>query len=433
MIRIFRLSFILMLVLAFSAVSVASAQDETVIFTSPNGDFSVRLPADWVAQEIDNVPDYSDAFAFASSQQDLQDAINLLVFGSIPNQLPHMSGMIGVLDPGQIGTQGVNLMVTPVLQFLVGQLQTQGVQVLGTAQSVTFGGLYPGQVVDTTFGSVAVMHSEDRLLIALILTEDTAADLDAIDAILNSIRIPPESTAPATPEPVPSEEVAPVTPEPAPSEEVAPAAPLTVRSSDMRTSLVIPEDWTLLDNIADQNILAYGDSVAAAQSRLYAAKPDLAPDTAITGDGGLVILYAMSQFGIDPAAPDFAPLMERALAGLTGYTVEQAPAPLGSGGLVAVISGAETGYLALIPFGDQFAYVTATSATGDQFEQDEAALLAILESVRIPAEPEATPTPAPSGLGGLGGLAESTPEPTPSGLGGLGGLSAVTPEATAES
>jgi hypothetical protein len=180
--------------------------------------------------------------------------------------------------------------------------------------------------------------------------------------------------------------------------------------------------------MADANILAFGDSPAAAMSRLFSAKPDLATETPISGNGGLIILYPMSQFGIDPANPDLSALMSRALGNLAGYTIVQAAQPLeGSpNALYAVISGAEHGYLTLIPFGDQIAYVTATSATTDIFEQAETALLAIVESVRVPAEPEPTPAPTAAGLGGLGGLSgEATPEATPevtatpAGLGGL--------------
>ncbi len=188
-----------------------------------------------------------------------------------------------------------------------------------------------------------------------------------------------------------------------------------MRSSDNGVSLEIPGNWTVLDHVADATVLAYGDSDAAAQSRLFSAKPDLAPQTPISGNGGLIILYSMSQFGIDPANPDLSGLMERALGNLQGYTVEQAAQPLegSGGGLYAVISGGERGYLALLPFGDQIAYVTATG-TPTSFDANADALLAIVKSVHVPAvsEPTPVPTTAGLGLGGLGAL-EATPEATP--------------------
>ncbi len=113
--------------------------------------------------------------------------------------------------------------------------------------------------------------------------------------------------------------------------------------------------------------------------------------------------------------------MTQALAQLKsqGYATD-APIALESiqGGLYAYIEGTEVGYLALIPFGDQIAYVTATG-TKDSFDAADDALVAIIESVRSPAAPVAP------GLGGLGGLqAAATQSP------GLGGLDTAAPTAT---
>jgi hypothetical protein len=105
--------------------------------------------------------------------------------------------------------------------------------------------------------------------------------------------------------------------------------------------------------------------------------------------------------------------MERALGGLQGYIIEQAAQPLDGGGLYAVIAGTERGYLALIPFGDEIAYVTATGMQGS-FEANANMLMNIVKSIHVPAPSEST------GLGGLGGLqAEPTAAPTAPGLGGL--------------
>ena len=182
---------------------------------------------------------------------------------------------------------------------------------------------------------------------------------------------------------------------------------------------MLPGTGVVLDHIADQQILAYGENDAAAQSRLYSVNPELAPQTPISGAGGVIILYPMDRFGIDPQNPDLAPLMERALGDLTGFTIEQAAQPLAGGGLYAVIaSGVERGYLALIPFGEQVAYVTATTTPVNFGGGNEALLLGIVESVRVPAASEK------SGLGGLGGL-DATPEATPEATEALSGLSGL--------
>ncbi len=193
----------------------------------------------------------------------------------------------------------------------------------------------------------------------------------------------------------------------------------------------VPSGWSVSQFGSDT--IAFGDSDDAMQSRLYAVKPDLATDTPLTGSGGVVVLYPMAQFGIDPQNPDLSGLMQRVAGSLQGYTVVQAAQPLaGSDGAfyAEITNGAETGYVALIPVGDQIAYVTATT-TPDNFDALQGDLLNILMSVHKPTPTElGLPPSGPSGLGGLGGL-EQTPEPTPgpSGLGGLGGLGGDATEA----
>jgi hypothetical protein len=86
------------------------------------------------------------------------------------------------------------------------------------------------------------------------------------------------------------------------------------------------------------------------------------------------------------------------------------------------VRGPETGYIALVAFGSEVAYVTATTASEYDFPPVSDMLLEVVRSVRVPAEQAEAPTDATAttglgGLGGLGGQATATP-----GTGGLGGI-----------
>ncbi len=379
--------------------------DGTVI-ASPGGTFSFQTPPDW-SHQTTSLVGFSDVLVFGSNDAAAQGIVDLFVNGQEPDSFDGVGGFFGALDPQQLQGQAPDALVSPLMQSILTNIGNQSVQIIEPPAAHNFG-QYPGELALTSLGYIAVLHSDQALLVAVVLSSDVNANRAVMTSILDSVSIPAQQAQPTLP--------ATALP-PQPTQSTA-RVPMTFRSSDNQVSLVLPGEGVVLDHIADQQVLAYGDSEAAAQSRLYSAKPDLAPLTPLSGTGGLLILYPMDRFGIDPQNPDLAPLMERALGGLTGYTVEQAAQPLDGGGVYAVIaSSGERGYLALIPFGDQIAYVTATTIPAD-FDANSAALLDIVKSVHVPAVSEE------SGLGGLGGLdgaAEATPEATeaPSGLSGL--------------
>ncbi len=375
---------------------------------SPSGIFSFQLPQGW-AQEAINLAGFTDVIAFGSSPAAEQNVADAFANGQSIDTFNGVGGFFGTVDPQTFQGQTPDALVAPVMQSILNNIGSGTVQVLQQPTEHTFGGQYPGEEALTSIGYIVVMHSDQQLLVGVVLSDDVNGNRPVMETILESVGIPAQQTQqnlPATALP----------PQPTQSSS---DTPQTYRSSDNQVSLVLPGAGTILDHIADQQTLAYGENDAAAQSRLYSVNPDLAPRTPISGTGGVIILYSMDRFGINPQNPDLAPLMERALGGLQGYTVEQAAQPLAGGGLYAVIaSGSERGYLALIPFGDQIAYVTATT-TPDRFSGDnEALLLGIVESVRIPAASEE------SGLGGLGGL-EATPEVTPEATEAISGLSGL--------
>ena len=376
------------------------------VVASDTGIFSIRLPQNWTSQAT-TVDSFTDVTVFGDSLASVQAATDMLINGSETNY--NVTGVGGILGALALNGQAPDTLVTPLMTQILNSF-TNDVTIVQPPQAHTFGGQYPGELAQLNRGYVAVMRSTDQLLLAILVSDNMDVNQAAMANLLETVRVPAETGNAPAPTAMP----------PQPTQSSGDTAQ-TYRSSDNQVSLVLPGPGTVLDHMADQNILAYGENDAAAQSRLYSVNPDLAPQTPISGTGGVIILYPMSRFQIDPQNPDLAPLMERALGGLTGYTVEQTAQPLAGGGLYAVIaSGTEHGYLALIPFGDQIAYVTATT-TPDRFGGDnEVLLLNIVESVRVPAASEQ------SGLGGLGGLEESeapaaTPEATeaPSGLSGL--------------
>ncbi len=389
---------------ALSRVAQTTGQGEVVV--SDLGIFSIRLPQTYVTEPI-SVANFADSMVFGDTAASEQAIIDLVIDGNTTS----VDGIGGFVGAAQLNGQDPSPYVSVLMQSLVDALSSD-IQTTQPTQAHTFGGQYPGELATLSNGYLAVMHSQDQLVVAILISDDLPTNRAAMSGLLETIRTPAE---PPMTEPRPTNASPPTA-----QAQDSDLTPQTVRSSDDQVSLVLPGEGTVLDYIADDQILAYGDSDTAAQSRLYSAKPDLAPKTALSGSGGVIILYSMDRFGIDPQNPDLAPLMQQALAGLTGYTVEQAAQPLegSSDALVAVIaSGVERGYLALIPFGDQIAYVTATTLPAN-FESNAPLLLEIIKSVRVPADTEE------SGLGGLSGL-ESTPEVTVEPTEEIGGLSGL--------
>lgn len=383
------------------------------VVAGASGTFSLRLPQGYVSAPI-TVASFADTLAYGDSAATEQTVADLFVSGKNPGSFSGIAGIVGAIDASLLNGQAPANLAAPLMQSMLAAIvQTGSVTIVQQPQAHTFGGQYDGQLAELNLGYLGVVYTDAHLLVVLVLSDNVATNRAQMTALLDSIRIPAE----AANAPVPTQ----VAPQPTLA---APAELHTLRSGDNQVSLVIPLNWNVLDHVADGSILTYGNSPDAAMSRLYSVKPAFATETVISGLGGVVVLYPMSQFGIDPAKPDLTALMKRALSNLQGYTVEQIARPLDGtpNALYAIINGTEHGYLALIPFGDQIAYVTATSSgAGDTFAANADALLEIIKSVHVPAAAEPTPEPTASGLGGLGGLSETeaTPEATAAGLGGL--------------
>ncbi|MBL8130545.1 MAG: hypothetical protein JNL42_01700 [Anaerolineae bacterium] len=387
-----------------------SAPSTEPVARTATGAISARLPNGWVHQAV-NMQGFGDLIAFGDTPTTMQTVVTLIFEGGEAAAFSGIAGLFGTIDMSQMGTSDpAEQLVAPLIQQLLAEVATGGIQVVEQPAAHTFGGLYPGQLAAVNLGFMAVLHADNQLAVALILSDNFAANRAVMSGVLETLRLPAESAALVISPPV------------LPTAPAGTGGSSIVRSSDSRVSFIPPAPWTVLDHMADAQILAFGDTFEAADARLTSARPDLGQGSSMTGVGGLIILYPMANFGIDPAAPDLAPLMAQALSQLQGqgYTIEEAAQPFTDPALVghyALIKGTEQGYLALMAFGDQIAYVTATGMPNIWTPVLATDMFAALTSVRVPAEAEA---PAGGGLGGGLGSLGAMPTPTPAGLGGLG-------------
>ncbi len=404
-------------ILGMGSSVTAQAPSLTHSVSTLDGQISVRLPQGWVARDAAGAF-FSSVLAVGDTAESAQSVVSSLSGEGSTMTSARMNGFIAIITPQAIGGLPTNLALSTLLNAMIADSQSAGGRVLDQ-QSLYIGDQYPASIAVISAPSLQIKGIVGVFQAGLDIVEFSLgaspersfdANQSMFAAIINSIRVPAEAEFVVQP----THAVATQVSEPT----AVPVTLETFRSSDQRVSLDLPTEWTVTDQIAGQNVLAYGDSPQAAQSRLASARPDLAEKAAITGNGGLVILYPAAQFSVNPQSPNLGPLMKQALGQLkaSGYTATDAKSLEGiDGGLYASIQGTEVGYLALIPFGDQIAYVTSTGVSSTAAQASDKALFAILGSVRVPAAPEST-----GGLGGLGGLGGSTnPTPTAPPLGGL--------------
>jgi hypothetical protein len=367
------------------------------LIRSPNHQFSVGLSANWMSHSV-QLEGFNDVVAFGSTQAAADAITTLITEGTGIETFAGVGGLIGVVDSAQLDpTQVTEATIAPLMQQMLGSIESDDVQVIEQPADHTFGGAYPGQLALTSIGYLGVLFANQQFVIVLVVTDALDAHQAEMLAIIETIRIPAADVG----------SVAPLINE-----------TITVRAAQDSLSVELPANWVTLDFVATNDAFAFGDSDQAAQTRLASANPQLAESGAISGLGGLILLYDAAAVNLDPAQPNLTALMDQVVSGLQGqgYRVIEAAQPVTIGantGLVVQIAGTEQGYLALVLFGDQLAYITATG-TPNNFAQNDALLLGILQSIRIPAVADS------SGLGGLSGLG-SNATPTPPGLGGLGG------------
>jgi hypothetical protein len=322
-----------------------------------------------------------------------------------------------MLAPAALQGQAPTAVVAPLMQDLVTSIQQEGVQVLEPSSAHSFGGLYDGQLTYTSGGYLAVFVADGSVIIGMSISDNPEPARQTLLGILDSIRVPAQAGADGQQ-----------------AVQVQPAAgglggmltgsipaPLTLyRSQDEGLSALLPENWIILDHFADTNVIAFGDTQSAAESRLASAYPDLVAPSAFSGVGGLVIAYALSDLGLTPETADVTTVINQLAANLEaqGFRVTETAQPLTIGGMegtVVAVEGAEVGFLGLAVFDDQLVYITATGVNKNEFAANRALLTQIVGSVQMPAAAEAAPVedkPA-QGIGGLGGLLAATPAPEP--------------------
>lgn len=416
------------------------AQDNTQLVASTDMAVSVRLPAGYVFSTLPANDIYSTIFIWAENSNLLERATqSFYLGGGTPSG---NFGMIVVVSPNLWTALNPSSddALTQLLQAIVDNPAAP--LTINQQGSYRLGGLYDAYLLDATSDAidrrsyVGGFATNGNIALITLNTSPASAfesQISLLESIGETIRVPAEAgastsgTSLATPTPGQVEDL----PTPLPDDTVV-ADTVFLATADDLLSIVLPENWITHDLLQDENIFAYGESDGAGLSRLAQARPDLVTDTEskLQDTGGLVILYAKADFGLDADETNLTPLMEQLTQNLIagGFEIVEQPAPLGdddASGVYVVVRGAEHGFIALVPFGDQIAYITATSAGGD-FEQDRDFLMSIVRSVSVPAaepEPEVTEAPRTGGLGGLGGLQQqATATPTAAGLGGLGGL-----------
>ncbi len=484
--RVFRHVMVLtvLLMLGVLGAQTAAAQQEQV-FASTDGSISIHAPAGWVATNLPGGAIFSATLIVAQDQAVLETAARAFSSGLPMATAPGSYAVVNVVTP-QTWTMLSGDPQQAMLAYLdavsrdrtnpTTALTTNNVfqSTIGGANAIVYDVSTPPQLNQR--GYLGGMVLGNTVALFQVVTSPISA-FDSTSQLLqgigSTIRIPAEPgaiaapVAGASPTPPPVQnlptlpagglptQVAPVglptqavpvnqptleapvgqpTPVAAAPSPVAAVAMTLQRSAGDKLSLQLPTGWVFIDQSATRNAIAYGDSQAAAQSRFDTVIPPAAGTAPVplTGSGGVVVLYPMSGFGVDPNAPDLKPLLDRLIGGLkgSGYQIIVEPRPMAVGpaqGIVAVVSGTEIGYLLLAPFGDQIAYITGTTTgSPDAFINDptlQAQLGAIVVSVRVPAE---QPTPEAPPLSGLGGLQPASTEPVTGGLGGLG----VAPAAT---
>lgn len=412
---------------------------------TPDGQISMVIPESWTFQSVAANEVYATTLVIAENEAVLNEAVAYQTVGSTRGTASGAWGVLTQLEPSFWQPYAANAQQAALL-ILELALANSPIYDQSTT-SIGLGG-YNATIVATEVAEAnsagyigAFAHDGDVYFIQLMaMPADNPTDYsELVETIGSTFSIPAQPgarTDPSAPQPTsaaPTEEV--VVTEEAVATEESTAAPSQVDAENGVLSVVLPDQWYYWDRTVEDNLFVYGNTEEAIDARLYAFRPDLfESQPPVTGLGGVIALYTAADVGVSATDPDVAPLMTQVLdnLGQQGYEIVDEPAPFavdGRDGLAAVIHGDEFGFLALVPFDDQVAYITGTGTT-DMAEDELEGLFEIMASVRVPAAaPEPTATPRP-GLGGLGNL-EQTPEVTPTpraGLGGLGGLAGAATE-----
>lgn len=427
-----------MLMLSLIPASAQSDVPEGLeLIGSTDSAFSIYVPTGWVFETMEPNPAYPTTLLAAENTALLADLEAYQLAEPTSRMSTGSFAIIASLSPALWQQYAANAEEGAILTM---QAIGQSTPVFNQFSIEIGPAGYTATVIETSTaelnarGYIGAFAHDGALYVFQLMSAPVASfqnNMQLLETIGASISVPAEAgalTRPTDVQPtaVPTEEAV-VTPEVAVTDESG-AALFQIDAADGVLSIVLPDLWFYQDRTGDENLFVYGNTEAAVDSRLYALRPDAftAPVT-MSGIGGVIEFYSLSDFGLSADNADVAPLMTQVLDGLTqqGYEIVEEPTAFelnGFAGQIAVIRGSEYGFLALVPFEEQLGYITATGTDAD-FDANRDTLLSILESIHVPAAaPEPTATPA-AGLGGLGNLRNTDATATPAaGLGGLGGL-----------
>ncbi len=254
---------------------------------------SIHVPAGWQFQTMTNQI-YSSLLVFGDSGATMQAITAAINSNGNPTGLQGSYGVVGIMNPSLYGS-------LPVAQVAQNWFQTitssqAGITVVAEQNQSFGGGLYTGYLAlfNATSGNItgytAVFTDGNSVMVA-ILGIAPGANFPNVQGqfgdMLQSIRSPAEANAITTPS---QGVLTPLAPQASPTADLgiapvgttvppqvgAPGATTLVRASDGSFSLELPSNWVVEDHLADLKVFAYGNSSAAAQSRLASVTPNAA-------------------------------------------------------------------------------------------------------------------------------------------------------------
>ncbi|MCI0711123.1 MAG: hypothetical protein L0154_13280, partial [Chloroflexi bacterium] len=376
--RFFISLFIVMFLLTLS-FPIAAAQDDLQVVRSSDGRISIRLPSGWTTFDYMEAGSY---FIYGSSEAAAQGRLN--DFNSQPALLVEEGGFLYLISAEEFGIPEVNdAALILLMEEFLNIVEDGGGQTLEEMAPFQIAGSDGYRSVlqsGNEQGFIAVVGFADHILMVTATgTRRTFDDnRELLETILLSIRIPAEDGVTADQGP----------------EQVDTTDSTLVRSSDAVVSIVIPEGWLHLDELAENNVLAFGSTEAGMQSRRDVALSDDPAAIEVSDSGGVVQLFSFDDVGIDPVNPDVTPLMGqiRNLYERVGFTIVEDPAEFTAGdghtGQFFIFdSGTQYGYYVLIAFDENIIAMTATG-TPDTFTEEQDLLFSVVQSLTSPAAPE---------------------------------------------
>ena len=391
-----RLSIILLTIIALLSTSafvtappVADqiAQDGLQVVQSSDGRVSLRLPADWVT--IDLVAE-EGIFVYASEESAAQGRLN--DYRGEPALLVGEGGTLTVFALEDLGLTVVDAgVLESFMEFIVAELDQGGEILEGPTQTTLSSGVLANYVliqIGNETGFIGVLGFEEGVVLFTATgTNASFAENEAfLFTLVEGIRIPAESGATG-------------------QNDVDTTANNVnlVASSDDRLSIIVPEGWFTVDQLAADNVFAFGNTQDGANSRrdiLLADDPSTIP---VLDSGGVIRVLSSSENNIDSANPDVMPLMgqiEDAFAS-NGWEIDTPSTGFlaigdNPGAYIIFDSGPQYGYSVLVAFGEDLVLMTATSTTAKEFGLQQELLFSVVQSISMPAA-QAEPT------GGNGG------------------------------